>query len=313
MYSKTLAIALTLLIGVLSPAQETKQEKRQRNYPPQMGGATEKVYKKVGETELKIYIFQPKKHEANESRPAIVFFFGGGWKGGTPAQFHQHCKHLAARGMIAMSADYRVRGRQQTLADARVSDAKSAIRWIRANARELGVDPDRIVAGGGSAGGHIAACTATIDGFEQEGEDLKISSRPNGLALFNPAVSLASIAGVHEIKEEKLLELAERMGGPSERLSPFHNLKDKLPPTVLFHGIADTTVPFVTAKAFHEKAKELGTLSYLHGYKDEGHGFFNFGRKENKMYLDTVLKLDRFLVDHGLLEGPSPKDVKILP
>ena len=149
-----------------------------------MKGCEVEIYKTVDDTKLNIYIFKPAKHEGNESRTAIVFFFGGGWNGGTPQQFEQHCRYFASRGMIAMTADYRVLSRNGTKADACVMDGKSAIRWVRTNARKLGVDPDRIVAGGGSAGGHVAACTATIDGMAQPGEDTLVSSKPNGLALF---------------------------------------------------------------------------------------------------------------------------------
>lgn len=305
--TRFLTLLLIHSLAVLASAQDKS------NYPPQMDGAITKVYKTVSETELNIYIYHPKTHEGNESRPAIIFFFGGGWKGGSPSQFKQHCKYLAARGMIAMTADYRVRSRQGTLVKECVADAKSAIRWVRTHARELGVDPDRIIAGGGSAGGHLAAATATVEGFEEKGEDLKISSRPNGLALFNPAVVLSPIPEF-EMTKEKEADLAERMGVPTKELSPFHGLgKDrKLPPTILFHGMQDETVPFVTVKAFVETAKEYGALAYLAGYEGEGHGFFNFGRKKNKMYRSTMLKLDRFLVDHGLLEGPSPIEVTII-
>ena len=66
------------------------------------------VYKKVGPSELKIHVFTPPNHTLADKRPAIVFFFGGGWNGGSPSQFYPHCDYLASRGMVAMSAEYRV-------------------------------------------------------------------------------------------------------------------------------------------------------------------------------------------------------------
>ena len=88
--------------------------------------------------------------------PAIVFFFGGGWSQGTVTQFTPQAKHFAERGMVAILADYRVFRRHGTTALEAMADARSAVRWVRANASKLGVDPNRIVAAGGSSGGHIA-------------------------------------------------------------------------------------------------------------------------------------------------------------
>lgn len=308
--TRSIAIGFALLITVTSTAQETAK-KRQRNYPPQMKGCEVEIYKTVDDTKLNIYIFKPAKHEGNESRTAIVFFFGGGWNGGTPQQFEQHCRYFASRGMIAMTADYRVLSRNGTKADACVMDGKSAIRWVRTNARKLGVDPDRIVAGGGSAGGHVAACTATIDGMAQPGEDTLVSSKPNGLALFNPATVIAPIPGIQLMDADKLASIRQRTGVEPEKLSPFHQLKKGLPPTILFHGTADKTVPFKTAELFIEKAKANGDPAQLASYEGQGHGFFNFGRKDNEYYLKTVKQLDEFLVAYGLLEGPSPDEVAV--
>ena len=108
------------------------------------------VYKRVGDVELKAYVYFPKNHKVSDNRAAVVFFFGGGWKGGTPTQFDEHCKYLAARGMVAATVDYRVKTRHATTADCCVMDAKSAIRWMRSSAGKLGVDPNRIVAAGRS-------------------------------------------------------------------------------------------------------------------------------------------------------------------
>jgi len=311
---RTCSILFVLALYASTPlqSQETPLAKKQSNYPPTMTGCEVDVYKTVGDTKLNIYIFKPPPHEGNESRPAIVFFFGGGWNGGTPQQFEQHCRYLALRGMIAMTVDYRVLSRNGTKANACVMDGKSAIRWVRMNAAKLGVDPDRIVAGGGSAGGHVAACTATIDGMEQHGEDLSVSSKPNGLALFNPATVIAPVAGIRELDAAKLASMHERVGVEPKGISPFHQLEKGLPPTTVFHGKADVTVPFATAEAFVEKAKANGDPAQLASYEGEGHGFFNYGRAKDEFYLKTVKQLDEFLVAYGLLEGPSPREVSVV-
>src|SRR6185436_11894787 len=152
-------------------APEGRAKKSGFSYPPEFSGAQTVTYKTVGETKLALYVFNPEGHKASDTRPAIVFFFGGGWTSGSPAQFEQQCRYLASRGMVAMTADYRVASRHQVKAAQCVADAKSAIRYVRAHAKELGVDPKRIAAGGGSAGGHIAGCTGTLPGLDEPGED----------------------------------------------------------------------------------------------------------------------------------------------
>lgn len=249
------------------------------------------VYKKVGDVELKLWICKPEGHTPADKRPAIVFFFGGGWNGGTPTQFDAQCRHLASRGMVAATADYRVKSRHGTKAVACVADGKSAVRWLRANAARLGIDPSRIAAGGGSAGGHVAACTGLIEGFEEEGEDVAVSSVPNALVLFNPALVLGE-------------GLGERMGvEPYTKLSPHHNVRKGAPPTLVLNGKADTTTPYAAAELFTEAMTKAGNRCELEGYADCGHGFFNFNRKTpDRRYDETVARMDAFLKSLGWLE-----------
>ena len=149
----------------------------QRNYPPDITCDEVVIYKSADNIDLKLWIFNPPKHSPDTQSAAIVFFFGGGWNAGSPQQFVKHCEYLSARGMVAMVADYRVASRNKVKANTCVADANSAIRWIREHAGELGVDPDRIAAGGGSAGGHLATATATLTKFDEPDENLKISSK----------------------------------------------------------------------------------------------------------------------------------------
>ena len=289
-------IALTLLIGVGTlTAQST--------YPPELSGARTEVYRTVDGVELKAWIYEPKGHRASDKTPAIVFFFGGGWRNGSPAQFEHQAKYLASRGMVAMTADYRVASRHQVTANKCVEDAKAAIRWARTNANRLGIDPNRIAAGGGSAGGHLAAATATLPGHDDPNGDRSMGSAPNALALFNPATVLASAKGVFEMSAEREAGLAERMGAPAESMSPYHSVGKGLPPAIIFHGKADTTVPYATAAAFEKKMKAAGNRCELVGYEGETHRFFNHGRGDGSAYTDTVRRTDEFFVSLGWLEG----------
>lgn len=256
----SLLICPTLTLGA-EPQQDVKST----------DGARREVYKTVGDVELAIYVFEPEGHKASDARPAAVFFFGGGWKGGSVSQFAPHCRHLASRGMVAMVADYRVASRHQTTPFECVKDGKSAIRWIRQNATRLGVDPDRLAAGGGSAGGHVAAATGTLPGLEEPGEDTQISCRPNALLLFNPVYDNGPDGYGYE-----------RVGDRYREISPRHNIREGIPPAIVFLGTADKLIPVATAKAFQEQMEQVGSRSELHLYEGKPHGFFNHpGAKRN--------------------------------
>ena len=264
-------------------------------YPPKMEGARVETYKTIGETKLNLYIFAPA---TATNAPAIVFFFGGGWKNGSPQQFEQQCRQLAARGMVAITADYRVESRQQAKPTQCVADARSAIRWVRAHAAQLGVDPNRIAAGGGSAGGHIAACTAFISQFDEPTDDKNISATPNALVLFNPALVMAPMEGLNLDKSFGARVPEERLGTKGENISPAHHVSSNAPPTIIFHGRADTTVPFATVEAFAAKMKAAGNRCEVIGYDGQPHGFFN-----HEPWLDkTQAEADKFLTALGWLK-----------
>ena len=308
--NRRLRPAAALPIAVLLLAAFAGSAPAQRPYPPAMEGTTSEVYRTVGDVELKMYLCNPESHTADDRRPAIVFFFGGGWRSGSPQQFLPHCRYLAERGMVAAVADYRVASRHGVTADECVKDAKSAVRWLRANADRLGIDPDRIAAGGGSAGGHLAAAAAALPGHDPDPEGP--SATPNALVLFNPATVLAPVDGdppPTEEQRERFDALAERFGAPPESMSPYHHLRAGLPPTIIFHGTADETVAHGSAVRFCEGLRARRARCDLVSYSGAGHGFFNFGRGEgeekNKWYEDTVARMDGFLYSLEWL-GPKP-------
>ena len=139
--------------------------------------AFKEIVLKKGEAkkgELSLHVFNPQGHQVTDHSPAIVFFFGGGWNGGTPKQFYEQAKFFADHGFVAISAEYRVESRNKTTPFECVQDGKSAIRWVRSHAPELGVNSKQIVAAGGSAGGHVAVCTGIIKGHENKDEDLQV-------------------------------------------------------------------------------------------------------------------------------------------
>src|SRR5207253_2437662 len=139
---------------------------------------------------------------------------------------------------------------------------KSAVRWLRAKAGEFGVDPQRIVAGGGSAGGHIAAATALVPGFEAADEKADVSSKPNALVLFNPALNIPGYA---------LRDADGKDIGKAFWPTPF--LAKGTPPTIIFFGTGDRMLE--QGREYLAKGKELGNRVELFTAADQPHGFFN--------------------------------------
>jgi len=255
----------------------------------QPAGSTKSfTYKKVKQTELEMVVHYPPGWKAGDKRPAIVFFFGGGWTNGTIAQFESQAAYFASRGMVAARADYRVKSRQGITPKECVEDAKSAVRWLRQNAGMLGIDPDRIVAAGGSAGGHIAACTTLAPGLDAEGEDAAISCKASALVLYNPVLHFVP-------------DLAKRFGVDeplADVISPTLHLEKDSPPTLLLYGTDDKLLS--QGEEFMKRSKELGHHAELFTAEGERHGFFNKPQWREK----TTLRVAEFLTSIGYLGAP---------
>ncbi|MBT5873599.1 MAG: prolyl oligopeptidase family serine peptidase, partial [Candidatus Latescibacteria bacterium] len=144
---------------------------------------------------------------------------------------------------------------------------------------------------------------ATLPLYDDPNDDLSISARPNALVLFNPAVVLAPISEGFEFLGAGITNLNELMGVELESISPYHHVKSGVVPTIIFHGTADNIVPYKTVELFREKMKAQGNPCLLVGYQGAGHGFFNYGRNNNAPFIDTVNKMDAFLVSLGYLKG----------
>ncbi|TWT55825.1 Acetylxylan esterase precursor [Thalassoglobus neptunius] len=276
-----LAIVMTLNSVIWAQESETVQKPEPDR---------QQVYKTIDDVELSLHIFEPAP--SDEPRPAIVFFFGGGWNGGSPSQFYSQCRHLADQGVVAMAADYRVKSRNQTTPFHCVQDGKSAMRWVRSHAEELNIDPDRIAAGGGSAGGHVAAAVATVPELNEPGEETSVSCVPNALVLFNPVYDNGPDGYGYERVKDRYLEI-----------SPLHNIRTGMPPAIVFLGTKDKLIPVSTAKAFQKAMQDVGSRSELMLFEGEPHGFFNLGRGNDENYEKTVAGMDEFLTSLGFIEA----------
>lgn len=233
---------------------------RPKNHLMQRGellAAAEKIlYKKTAQEDLYCHLLRPMG-DAKKPRPAILYFSGGGWNANNVTWVIQECAWFRDHGIIGIACDYRVAGRHKTDIPAAVQDAKSAVRYIRTHAKELGIDPQRIIVAGGSAGGHIAACTA-MPGHDELGEDLSVSSRADALVLGNPVVGKGFNEGFFDKNPD---------------MSPLEGAKSKgWPPVILINGTADTITPQAGAELFTRRMKAAGNVCELITIEGGGHG-----------------------------------------
>ena len=255
------------------------------NNPPQGKVYT---YKEVDGVTREMEIYFPKGHDSSKKTvPGILLFHGGGWGGGTRVMFSYQCNYFASRGLVAATVSYRLatKAEKQSMRGEKsfkrfcITDAKSAIRWYKQNADELGIDPKRIIAGGGSAGGHISLLATTTPGLNDPNDPKGYDTSVAAYLLFNPALS----GGDAKDPEVDFLQ----------------QLKADFPPSIAFFGSEDPRMKKGWIPAY-EKMKSLGIKSVdFRVAEGLGHGFFN-----SQPWADiTLIEADRFLHDLGFLKG----------
>jgi len=255
------------------------------------------TYKTTPQGELAMRAYLPAGWSAEDRRPAAVFFFGGGWAQGTIDMLARQAEYLASRGMVAACADYRVKSRHGVTPEACVEDARSAIRWIRQNADRLGVDRDRIVGSGASAGAHIVTCAAMTDGPDAPTDDLDISCKSNVLVLYIPGVDLIEFRS-HWPPGDDFFGLDKET---AEKLSPSYHVTPGAPPTLVIIGTKDGL--YKQVMDFVDKMKKAGNSIEVYIAEGQEHGtFFN----RTPWFERTTGRVDEFLRSLGYLEGPPP-------
>ena len=287
----SLAMSLTAEEPRSAQGMETKPAAAGAKGPGAFGlNAPDKriAYKRVGEKSLYLYLFGTQGPELAGGRPAIVFFHGGAFKYGGAGQFFWQSKYLAGRGMVAINVEYRLLPKEGGKVADCVTDAKSAIRYVRAHAEELGVDPKRIAASGGSAGGDLALAAAIVPGLDEKGEDTAVSCKPNLLVLFNPPL----------------------FDPDGQNTLTIEQFSKETPPTQFFYGVGDKAV-LKYAKQCLEASRKLGNHVELYTAEGQGHGFFG-----NPPWREATLRLaDEFLAKYGYTKGEPtmevPGDVKL--
>lgn len=247
------------------------------------------IYKQIDTISLALDFYYPADIEPNRSYPVMIFFFGGGWNGGRISQFEPHAKYFSDRGIICVLADYRVKSRHNSTPFDALEDAKSAMRYLREHASEFQIDTSKIVASGGSAGGHLAAATAIISKYDNPSENLQISSKPNALVLFNPVIDNGPGGYGYD-----------RIGVKYKDFSPLHNINEGAPPTIFFLGTEDKLIPVVTAEYYKTVMEKVRSRCDLIVYEGEGHGFFNYKFSDN--YNKTISETEKFLTSLGYFD-----------
>lgn len=250
-------------------------------------------YKRVDNIDLNAHIFLPENPAGTRKHSVLAFFHPGGWTMGEPAWGYDLCRRYASFGMVAISFQYRLSSiGGYTPADA-ISDARSAIRWTRQQEKELNIDPDRIVAGGISAGAHLAACAAILQGHDDNGDDLTFNPAPNALVLQSACLNSVMIY--------EFSRLLQGRDDP-ENCSPAHHIKPGLPPMCLIHGTADEIIPYDSIKDFTDRMLEAGNRCELHPFEGTDHFFINNpnGSRVLEIIDEFLMSLDCIDMDYPI-------------
>ena len=260
---------------------------------------TIKPYKYVGDTTLNLHLFEPNERSEGP-RSAMLFFFCGGWNAFDASKFYPQSAYLASRGMVCLNAEVRVTPIHGTTPVECVRDARSAVRWVRANADDLNVAMDRIVVAGGSAAGHVSACCGLIDeADDQDDASPSITSKPDAMILLNPTLDTTTL-------DRRIQRFGDIVMARS--FSPIHHVKEGAPPALVLHGREDEVVEVDQAIRFGKAMTGAGNDCTVRLYDEQGHGFFNYFDGANPMFQITLKEIDGFLTRLGFLDGAERVD-----
>lgn len=250
------------------------------------------VFGKGGTKDLTLDVYHPAA-SVTSKRMAIIHLFGGGFFVGNKNAGYivNDIKPLAAKGYTNISANYRLQ--QESLWPAQIHDTKAAIRWTRANADKLGIDPNRIVIAGYSAGGMLSLMAAGTNGrkeFEGDGGNANVSSNVNACIGVYPLASAQIATG--------LFPQGQATPDAIAAASPTTYISKDFAPTIFIHGTKDGTVPVQSSIDFWTKLQALGVPTTMTLIQGADHAFDNAAFDAIEVMASSIdLFLDRLIVN----------------
>ena len=288
---KTIACLTALLLVPLATLHAAPHAAKKSQAGDDTPAGKAYTYKESAGKSRQMEIYFPPNHDPSKAKvPGVILFHGGGWGSGTLATFRAACAHFASRGLVCATAEYQMLGTAaakklpagETRKRVCVTDAKSAIRWFKQHATELGIDPNRIITGGGSAGGHISALATLNPGLDDPSDPGDINTSVVAYLWFNPAFAL---------DDDKDAEI-----------DVLRYVKPGLAPAIVFFGDQDRWKKGWDIA--HAKWKAHGNpVIDLQIAPGQPHGFYN----KDPWQTLTLIAADRFLVKLGLLTGEPTK------
>lgn len=253
----------------------------------------EMVYKNTVDGPLSIHAFFPADHEQSDHRTAVVFFHGGQWDAPMVTQFVPQALNFVTRGAVGIVVETRTSAAHGTSPLEAITDAQTALLWIKKNNRYLGIDPEKVVAGGAASGAHLALCAAMHKEVENDGF---YHGRPDALILFSSIIDTTSSGtGVAKFPNKR----------QAAKLSPTKHIRKGLPPMILFHGIADPTIPIASVEKFTKRLQAKKNTARFVPFNRATHSFFNFNVNQ-QYFVKTLEAAEGFLTEQGFLEGKTP-------
>ena len=298
------AIASLLLVQAglaekkASPDNLKRKEEIKAKSPATMPGYDPFVFRKISEIELRLHVVKPDHWQAADQRPCLIFFFGGGWENGNPKGSLQWTKWAAEQGMVGVAPDYRTGAQYGGTIEDCISDGRAAMIWVQIHAKELGIDPAKIICAGASAGGHLAAWTAITHKGPGRDDPGWPQPQPAALVLLCPATdtTLTGSAGARR-----------KLGDSQERglaCSVTAQIPAKMPPTLIFHGTDDSAVPYANSKALHDKLIATENRCELITFEGGKHMYWTAGAgpRSQDDKKRTEQEVTSFLASLGLLK-----------
>lgn len=265
-----------------------------------MGGPTrtDLVYGGAPERPLRLDVFEPV---GQSRRTAVIQLHGGGWRAGSRQHIHPRSQILAGHGFTCIPVEYRLL--TEAPWPAPLEDVLQAIAWTAENAGDLGIDQDRIVLQGYSAGAHLALLAAAV---------LPAGRKPAAVVAHFPPTEFRASApdevgapdrpGRLDLPGWRIFDRATS-AEEARSISPHALADEAFPPTMLLHGTSDRIRTHLSSLAFAERLNQLGVPVDLHLYAGQDHEFDAVPSYRDQVQAEVAFFLRRFVTDRAAIEA----------